>query len=139
GVYTSVVNIDGVNLTPTFINDSRITVNIPAQSAGVHKIKLVKRDMISRPLAVAVVQPVNIISAIKDGSVTITGTGFGTKPGSSFTDLGVFIKHDSNTYKPYISSWSSTKIVVSGSDAHEGDLLTVKALYGQDQEPIRSH
>lgn len=134
--YTTSVVVDGTALTPTSVTDNQIVVTVPALSAGVHNVQVAKGDAKSRLLVLTVVTPVDVTSAKLSGTITISGTGFGSQPDPLFKDLGVFITHKGTTFKAKVISWSDTKIVVSGAGANAGDLLTVKALNGQDSTTI---
>ncbi len=139
--YTTVVLIDG-NLIPSSATNTQIVATVPALSAGVHSIQLEKAGVTSKLSSLAVVEPVDVATAkLASGKITITGTGFGGQPDAAFSDLGVFItasgkKGQTTTFKAQVISWSGTQIVVSGSGASAGNLLTVKALNGQASTTI---
>jgi hypothetical protein len=126
-VYTSVVTVDGVTYAPTSITDSQIVVSIPALSAGVHELQLVKGgDTLSKLSTLTVAPNPQIISArLSKGVITITGTGFGTKPATN-TQLYVSVKHAGNQItSTSISIWSNTQIKAKNSAAAIGDVVTV--------------
>ncbi len=141
--FTTAVSVDGVALIPTSITDTQITLTIPALGTGVHEIQLVKGDAASKLSTLVVVSPVEVGSAkLSQGKILVAGTGFGPQPDPVFNDLGVFIadsgkKGQTNTFRANIISWSNTEIVISGSGASGGNLLTVKSLNGEDSTRIR--
>ena len=111
--YTSVVSIDGVQYTPTSITDSQIVVNIPALTAGVHVLQLVKGgDSLSKPTTLTVVSNAHVDSAkLKAGTLTITGTNLGSMPAAN-AKMYVSAKHGANQITSNsITSWTATKIV----------------------------
>ncbi len=127
--YSSVVSVDGVAYTPTSITDTQIVVSIPALTAGVHKIQLVKGDTLSKLSALTVVSQVNITSArLKTGLITITGTEFGTVPSKYIT---ITSAANGNIYFVLPSSWSNTLIQANSSNATKGDTITVITATGE--------
>jgi len=140
--YTTVVLVDG-NVIQSSATNTQIVATIPALSAGVHSIQLEKGGVTSKLSSLAVVEPVDVVTAkLASGKITVTGTGFGGQPDAAFSDLGVFItvygkKGQTTIFKAQVISWENTEIVVSGSGASTGDLLTVKALNGEDSTTIR--
>ncbi|SNQ60988.1 cytochrome c3 family protein [Candidatus Methanoperedens nitratireducens] len=149
--YTAQVVIDdAINLTPTTVTDSKIVVDVTLP-AGVHTIKVVKNgDFVPKPSqlkSLTVVDPVDVTSAIITNlgnnriptEITITGIGFGEQPDPLFTDLGVFVSSNRKTETASIVSWTDTQIVatVKTSVANIGADVTVKALFGQDTEPLQ--
>jgi hypothetical protein len=149
GNYTSVVSIDGTNLTPISVTDKQIVVTVPGLTAGVHTIQVVKTgdvtDKVSKLSTLIVVTPVDVATAqLANGKITITGTGFGPQPEPLFEDLGVFIDHATGTgedevittIKADIVSWTDTEIVVT-ADASASEQLTVQALNGEDSATIK--
>lgn len=147
GTYTSVVVIDDtVTLTPTSITDNKIVVSVPALSIGTHNVKVIKNgDWTPKPsrlTSLTVVEPVDatlakITKKTKTYvNVTITGTGFGPKPDlltdPLYNEHGVWIINSGKTTKATINSWDNTKIVVSVPRASIGNVVTIKAVPGQD-------
>ncbi len=132
---TTVVNIDDMTtLTPDTITNGQITVTVNL-AAGAHYIKVVKTDAVEnvpkssdiKPLTVA--NKVTIKSAtLRSGVITITGSGFGTRPATNAQQY-VTIKHAGNVYySDSISSWSSTQIKAKKTSipaAVRGDIVTV--------------
>ncbi len=126
-VYTSVVAVDGVTYTPTSITDSQIVVDIPALTAGIHQLQLVKGgDTLSKLYVLTVVPNPTITSAtVNKGMLTITGTNFGTKPTTN-AQLYVSVNHAGNQIvSTSIISWSNTLIKARNSVAAAGDVVTV--------------
>ena len=125
--YTSVVTVDGVTYTLTSITDMKIVVNIPALSAGVHKLQLVKGgNTLSKLSTLTIVSNPKITSAkLSKGVITITGTNFGTKPATN-AQYYVSVKHAGNQIvSTSINSWSNTQIKAKNSAAAIGDIVTV--------------
>ncbi len=125
--YTSVVAVDGVQYTPTSITDAEITVGIPALTAGVHQLQLVKNgDTLSKLFALNVVPGAHITSAtVKSGMITITGTGLGARPATN-AQYYVSVNHAGNQIvSSAVTSWSATQIKVRNSAAAVGDVVTV--------------
>ncbi|KCZ73597.1 IPT/TIG domain-containing protein [Candidatus Methanoperedens nitroreducens] len=138
--YTTNVLVDGNAIDVISVTNTQIEVTVPALSAGVHSIQLEKGGVTSKLSSLAVVEPVDVVTAkLASGTITVTGTGFGIEPDPAFSDLGVFItkKGQETTFKAEVISWSDTEIVVSGSGASVGNLLTVKALNGEDSTSIK--
>jgi hypothetical protein len=139
--YDTTVSIDGVSYTPKTITNSELVVTVPALNAGIHEVKLVKGGKTSQTSGLVVVPLMGITSAkMSRATITIEGTGFNPQPDPSFNNLGVFVTHEAkgktSTFKAEVTSWSDTQIVVSSADASTGDLLTVKALYGEGSATI---
>jgi hypothetical protein len=129
GVYTSVVTVDRVSYTPTSITDSQIVVNIPALSAGIHQVQIVKGgDTLSKLSTLIAVSDLSVTSVKVAGKnvITITGKGFGTKPTSN-AQLYVSVKDASGNQitSSTISSWSNTQIKATNSAAVKGRTVTV--------------
>ncbi len=125
--YTSVVDVDGVQYTPATISDTQITVDIPALSAGIHQLKLVKGgDTDSKVYALSVVSNPHITSArLNKGTITITGTNFGVKP-TVDTLYYVTANHAGQQLKAsQITSWSNTVIKAKITGAAIDDVVTV--------------
>jgi ribosomal protein S28E/S33 len=124
--YTSVVTIDGGQpITPSSITDAQIVVDIPALSSGTHQLQLVKGgDTLSALQTLVVVPAVTLSSATLDGTtLTIAGTGFGTKPPTSPEQ---YIVVGSVGYATSITSWSDTQVVATVSGpVVAGDVVTV--------------
>ncbi|MCZ7357843.1 MAG: IPT/TIG domain-containing protein, partial [Candidatus Methanoperedens sp.] len=119
GAYTSVVTVDGVTYTPTSVTDSQIVVNIPALSAGVHTVQLVKGgDTLSKLSTLTVVPAVTLSSAtLNGGTLTISGIGLGNQPTTNAQQYVTFSHAGIINYSTSIISWSDTQIVatLSGS------------------------
>ncbi|MCZ7356871.1 MAG: IPT/TIG domain-containing protein [Candidatus Methanoperedens sp.] len=123
--YTSVVTVDGVTYTPTSETDTQIVVSIPALSAGIHQLQLVKGpDTLSKLSVLTVVPVVTLSSATLNGAtLTLSGSGFGSQPATNAQQY-VIVGHAG--YSASINSWSDTQIVatVSGTVA-AGDTAEV--------------
>ena len=128
--YTSVVTIDGgAPITPATITDSQITVNVPALSTGNHIVQLVKGvDTLSKPVTLTVVSNTHITSArLTNGVITISGTGFGTKPATN-SQYYVSVTHaGSQIVSKSVQAWSDTSIKanVKNLPVAAGDVVTV--------------
>src|SRR3990167_2432567 len=127
---TTVVKIDdSTTLTPDTISNGQITVTVNL-AAGAHYIKVVKTDAVEnvpKPSDIkhlTIVDKVTITSAtLNGGTLTISGTGLGSKPTSNAEQ---YVIAGSAGYSASITSWSDTQIVatVSGTVA-SGDSTTV--------------
>ncbi len=130
--YTSVVSVDGVTYTPSSITDAEMVVDIPALTAGIHELQIVKGgDTLSKLSVLTVVPNAHITSAkLKKGVITITGINFGTKP--STNDLMyVSVKHNGNQIvSSAIDGWSETTIKAKNTGAAIGDVVTVLTVDG---------
>lgn len=138
GTYVAVVDIDGTRLTPSSVSDNQIVVTVPGLTAGVHTIQVVKTgdpagDKVSKLGSLVAISPVTITSAkLKSGVITITGTGFGTKPTKDAQQY-VTIAHGENIYySQAITSWSNTLIKAKAGStiASVGDIVTVTTAAG---------
>ncbi len=126
GNYTPVVTVDGVIYTPTSLTATQTVVNIPALAAGVHQLQLVKGgDTLSKLWVLTVVSSPSIATAtLRKGTITITGTNFGTQPANA--QLYVSVSHGGNQItSTSITSWSTTQIKAKNSAAAIGDIVTV--------------
>ncbi len=126
GNYTSVVTVDGVTYTPTSLTATQIVVNIPALTTGVHQLQLVKGgDTLSKLWVLTVVPNPTITSAtVNKGTLTITGTGFGSKPANAA--MYVSVNHAGNQIaSTSVSKWSDTQIIAKNSAAVSGDVITM--------------
>lgn len=136
--YSSVVSVDGVEYNPTSITDSEIVVNIPALTAGVHQIQLVKEDVLSKLTTLTVVSNPTIASAeLKNGLLTITGSGFGPQPTNA--QQYVTIAHAGKIfYSQGINSWTDTQITAKADNtiATNQDQVTVITGTGEDSATI---
>jgi hypothetical protein len=130
GEYTSVVKIDGgAPLTPTSITDTEIVVDIPVLSAGTHQLQIVKGgDTLSKLTTLLVAPNPNIVTAkLNKGIITITGTGFGTKPATNAVYY-ISVDHAGNQLRAKnINGWSNTQIKASmqSGTVSKGDWVTV--------------
>ncbi len=126
-IYTSVVTVDGVTYTPSSVTDTQVVVNIPALTAGIHQLQLVKGgDTLSKLYALTVVPSPTITSAtVNKGVITITGTGLGAKPATN-AQYYVSVNHAGNqVVSTVIQGWSDTQIKARNSAAASGDVVTV--------------
>lgn len=126
--YTAIVNVDGTAYTPASITDAQITVDIPALSAGTHQIQVVKNGEVLSKLSTLVAAPGPTITkaTVSKGVVTITGTGFGTKPATN-SNMYVSVKdaNGNQIASTSITSWSTTTIKAKNSAASRGSVVTV--------------
>ena len=136
--YSSVVSVDGVTYKPKSITDKQIVVNIPALTAEVHKIQLVKGDVSSKLSTLTVVSNPTIKSAnLINGVLTIAGRGFSAKPATN-AQQHVTIAHAGKIfYSQNINSWSNTQIIAKAdSTIAIGDKVTVTTGSGQASATI---
>ena len=133
--YTTAVVVDGVRYSPTSLTDITLSVNLPALTAGVHEIKVVKGDASSKLASLTVVSPVKITNAtLRSGTITIIGSGFGTHADPFY----VTIEHGVTIYKAdSITRWTDTKIVARSLKAAVGDTVTVTIATGSDSATIK--
>lgn len=148
GTYTAEVLIDGTTtLIPTSVTDTQVKVNVNLP-AGAHTIKVIKNgDFVPKPsklFSLTVVVPVDAVTAkitkkatkTQPAEITITGTGFGPQPDPLtdplYNEHGVTINVAGKTVSTTVKSWSETKIVVTTPKTNIGNLVTVKAIPGQD-------
>src|SRR3972149_7616447 len=127
---TTVVNIDdSTTLTPDTISNGQITVTVNL-AAGAHYIKVVKTDAVENVPKPSDIKPLTIVdkvtitsATLNGGTLTISGTGLGSKPTSNAEQ---YVIAGSAGYSSSITSWSDTQIVatVSGTVA-SGDSTTV--------------
>jgi hypothetical protein len=126
--YTSVVTVDGVTYTPTSITDSQIVVNIPALTAGIHTLQLVKGVNTLSNLETLTVESVVTVSSatLSGGTLTLTGVGLGSQPASNAQQYVTFNHAGNVYYSDAITTWNDGQIVatVSGSIA-AGDTVGV--------------
>ncbi len=126
--YTSVVTVDGVSYTPSSVTDTQIVVDIPAQTVGTHLLQVVKAgEQLSKLTTIVVAPNLQITSAtVNKGTITITGTGFGTKP---TTNVQYYVSVKDASGKQIISTaiiaWSDTQIKAKNSAAASGLEVTV--------------
>ena len=122
--YTSVVEIAGIEVTPSAISVATLTATIPALDVGTYQIRVKKAGVVSNPIGINCVPAVAIDSVdCADGVLTITGSGFGDAAPDGAEE---FINVKLGAITAEILSWSDTVITVSGC----GDAVTVNALYG---------
>lgn len=123
-------NGSAVTLTPNTISVNTITVTIPATLApGNYVLRAVKGPNSSNATGIAIIPGVTITNVScnkKKGVLTITGSGFGTKPEGTDADLSVAI----NGQTADILSWTDTRIKVFVSTCSSRTAVTVNALYG---------
>ncbi|HEY9245224.1 MAG TPA: hypothetical protein VIO11_00105, partial [Candidatus Methanoperedens sp.] len=108
--------------------------DVPALAAGTHQLQLVKNgdasqgNVLSKLSILTVVSNAHADSAtLNRGTLTITGTGFGTKPATN-SQLYVSVSHAGNQLvSKSITSWSSTQIKANfkGVNIAAGDVVTV--------------
>ena len=106
-----------VMLTPDIILDEgTLVVTIPGDTApGNYHVRAVKDEFASNPAAISIVPAVTITTAIANGPVTLTGSGFGGyAQGSGTTVTGTVTRGPgkrARTVEATIISWSDTEIV----------------------------
>jgi hypothetical protein len=121
-----------VTLTPDSISVNTINVTIPGTMApGNYAIRAVKGSNSSNATGLAIIPDVAITDVNcdkKKGVLTITGSGFGTKPEGTDADISVEV----NGRTVEIISWTDTQIKASVTSCPKGATVTVNALYGSD-------
>jgi hypothetical protein len=119
-----------VTLTPDTISVNTINVTIPGTMApGNYTVRAVKGPNSSNATGLAIVPDVTISDINcnkKKGMLTITGSGFGTKPEGTDADISVEV----NGRTVDIISWADTSIKASVSACQQKATVTVNALYG---------
>ncbi len=132
---TTVVNIDDTtNLTPDTISNGQITVTVNL-AAGAHYIKVVKTDSVENVPKPSDIKPLTVVSNVvitsaklNKGVITITGSGFGTKPVTNAQQY-ITIKHAGTVYySDSVNGWSNTQIKAKKTSipaAVKGDIVTV--------------
>ncbi|MEW6599782.1 MAG: IPT/TIG domain-containing protein, partial [Nitrospirota bacterium] len=119
-----------VTLAPDTISVDTITVTIPGTLApGNYVLRAVKGPSSSNATGLAIIPGVTITSVScdkKKGVLTITGSGFGTKPEGTDADINVVINGEASS----ILSWTDTRIKVSVSSCSGNTAVVVNALYG---------
>ncbi len=129
GTYPAVVTVDGITYTPSSITDAQLTINLPALTAGVHQLRLLKGgDTLSKLVTLTVVTNPTITSVTytpANNVLSITGTGFGTKPATN-SQLYVTVNHAGNQIAASsVSKWSDKQITAKISGVASGDQATV--------------
>lgn len=131
----TVVNVDdSTNLTPATLTNGQITVTVNL-APGAHYIKVVKTDSTENVPKPSDIKPLTVVSKVtikfatlKNGVITITGSGFGTKPAINAQQY-VTIKHAGNIYySDSISFWKGNQIVAMKTSTPatvKGDIVTV--------------
>lgn len=132
---TTVVNIDDTTtLMPTTLTNAQITVTVNLPT-GAHYIKVVKSDSVENVPKPSDIKPLTVVGRVaiksvtlKNGIITISGSGFGTKPATNAQQY-VTIGHAGQIYySDSISSWNSNQIKVKKTStpaAKKGDIVTV--------------
>jgi hypothetical protein len=124
-------------LTPDAINASSLTVTIPGTTAaGNYDLRVAKDDgtgtggtVSSNPVVVSVIPNVAIASVDcnkKKRMLTVTGTGFGDKPGGTDADLNLKV----NGQTMELISWADTQIRASVDRCSKRAAVSVNALFG---------
>jgi hypothetical protein len=117
------------SFTPDSVTQTEMVVTLSGLSAGNYDLRAVKGPNASNPVAVAVTDDVTMTDSScnrKKGTLTIDGSGFGTKPEG--TDNYINVQVDGQTVD--ITSWSDTQITASVSSCSNKATVTVNALYG---------
>jgi hypothetical protein len=119
-----------VTLVTTAISESSMDVVVPAAlTAGNYTLRAVKGSSDSNAVNIALIPEVAITDSNcnkKKGSLTVNGTGFGTKPEGTDADINVEV----NGQTVELISWSDTQIKASVSSCSKNATITVNALYG---------
>jgi hypothetical protein len=142
-LFTSNVKLtdsDGSSTTlePDAISASSLTVTIPGSTAvGNYDLHVTKDDgtntggtVDSAPIVLTVIPNVAIADvgcSKKKGILTVSGTGFGEKPGG--TDAYIYAQVDGQTVEDIIS-WSDTQIRASVASCPKNATITVNAVMG---------
>lgn len=131
--YSTTVYVDGVSV-PTTASDSQIVATVPALTAGVHTLQVVKGDSKTKLVALTVVTPVAITSAIlSNGVITTTGSEFGA---ASQKYVTIKNKNGIVSYSDSITIWGNSNIVAKSKTAAVGDIVTVTTLTGSATSTI---
>jgi len=130
--YTSDVAVtaaDGssVTLTPESITQDSLTVVIPGSlGTGSYDLRVVKADVESNPVAIDIVPAVEITAIdCSDGTLTVTGSGFGDAPPEGTED---YLNVEVGGVPVVIVSWTDTEIVADVFSC--SGTVTVNALFG---------
>ncbi len=146
--YTSNVTLtaeDGtaVTLTPDVVMDQgTLAVTVPSGTKpGNYKLQATKGSLASNPTVLSVVPTVKITSAIANGPVTITGTGFGGYAKGSGTIVTATVAGTrlrgtgATTVQGTIISWSDTKIVARFRQVPQ--TVSVQSVFGGATARVR--
>jgi hypothetical protein len=134
--YTSKVSVDGVTYDPSSTTDNQIVVSIPALTAGVHRIQLVKGDVLSKLATLTVVSnPIITSATLRNGVLTISGSGFG-KPIKAQQYL--IVAHAGKIFSSQANTWGDTQIKTKADSriAAVGDEVTVTTGSGKASATI---
>ena len=122
-----------ITLTPDTISENSMSVMIPGTiSVGNHEVRAVKITEESNPVVISVIPAVIITDDScqkKKRVLTITGSGFGTKPTGTNDYINVAI--NGNTVdEAAVMAWSDTQIKVSVNSCPKNATITVNATFG---------
>ncbi len=137
--YTSKVSVDGITYNPPSITGEKMVVNIPALTAGVHTLQLVKGDVKSKLATLTVVSNPTITSAkLKNGVLTIAGKRFGAKPVINAQQYVTITHAGKVSYSQGVSRWSNSQIITKADNtiAAVGDIVTVTTGSGKASATI---
>jgi hypothetical protein len=132
-----------VKLIPDLILDEgTLVVTIPGTTApGNYNLQAVKDDFASNPAVVSIVPVVTINTAIANGPVTITGSGFsGYAAGSGTTVTGTVVSRKAarpRTVEATIISWSESTIVAHFREVPQ--TVTVYSVFGHAAARVSSN
>jgi hypothetical protein len=111
GSYAPTVTVDGATYNPTSVSPTQVAVSIPAAALtqGVHTLQVVKAGTTtSKIVSLLVVPNVAITSAkLQAGTITITGTGFGSTPGAN-SNMYVSVLHGTNVIVSKSVKWGTS-------------------------------
>lgn len=137
--YTPTITISNatvsITITPASYTDSEIQLLVPALQAGSYDLRVVKEGVKSNLAKLVVIPELSAKSAIlsSKNTVTVVGTGFGSKPPADYTSgLGVNV----GDVQCKLVSWSDTKVVASSPVVQVGAMVTVKTLNGSVSKPV---
>jgi len=129
--FTSSVEVtaaDGstIIVTPDAISVDSLMATIPALSAGLYEVRIIKDTVKSNPVTINCVPKVEITSVTcVAGVLTVTGSGFGDQPPAGAEE---FINCKLDGAALAIVSWTDDRIVAATAAC--GEAVTVNALYG---------
>ncbi len=124
-------DMDGpaLELTPGNVSFTSMELQLPATLApGSYRISAVNGTMASVPLNLVVTPPVSVSSALcSDGTVTVSGSGFGSHLDAQGSGTGVIDLDTSRSCT--IRSWTDSRIVADCGDRITGS-IRVESVFG---------
>jgi hypothetical protein len=123
-----------VMLEPDSVSQATVAVTIPGHLApGNYKVQAVKEGVASNPAVISIVPAVTISSVTADGTMTISGSGFGGYAEGSGTSvtwpLALGLYRQSMAVPATIVSWDDTQIVVDFRGASPEEVV-VNSIFG---------